>query len=444
VGVTEAGDGEDGRIKSAIGIGALLEDGIGDTIRVSLTEDPVREVPVAAALARLAETRWSRAPAAPPDPGAAYVEDPFAHRRRRTRSIQTAGPAVGASNPVRVELDVGPAPADAARAAAEVAAGLARAPQLACEGLLVEVLDPEAAASLPAFAAALRTAGVELPLAARVEAGWVEACAAAASRAVVMLGALVPDAWIQEAAGAARRAGLAVEWELRGRLDEIPRLVDRALAASAAAELRDVLVSVDAELPVHAVRLAAARLRARGSSDVPIVLRHRRDPALAPEQALLRAAVDLGAPLCDGIGDAIALAGFGPPDRALALAYRVLQAARLRTTWTEFISCPSCGRTLFDLEEVTARIKGLTQHLSGVKIAIMGCIVNGPGEMADADFGYVGSGPGLVNLYVGKQCVARHIPEAEAPGRLVELVKEHGRWVEPVGAPASRPERAAG
>ena len=113
------------------------------------------------------------------------------------------------------------------------------------------------------------------------------------------------------------------------------------------------------------------------------------------------------------------------------LGYRVLQGARLRTTWTEFISCPSCGRTLFDLEETTARIKARTQHLSGVKIAIMGCIVNGPGEMADADFGYVGSGPGSVNLYVGKQLVERHVPQAQADDRLVALIREHGRWVDP-------------
>ncbi|MBW2388852.1 MAG: flavodoxin-dependent (E)-4-hydroxy-3-methylbut-2-enyl-diphosphate synthase, partial [Deltaproteobacteria bacterium] len=119
------------------------------------------------------------------------------------------------------------------------------------------------------------------------------------------------------------------------------------------------------------------------------------------------------------------------PELAVDLAYRVLQGARLRTTRTEFISCPSCGRTLFDLEEVTARIKALTEHLKGVKIAIMGCIVNGPGEMADADFGYVGSGVGQVTLYVGKQVFVRSVREEEAPGRLVELIKDSGRWVDP-------------
>jgi (E)-4-hydroxy-3-methylbut-2-enyl-diphosphate synthase len=209
--------------------------------------------------------------------------------------------------------------------------------------------------------------------------------------------------------------------------------VDRVLDASSKAGLENVLVSVDASLPVHAARLAVARLRARGAMDVPLVLRHRREPSASAEEALLRAAVELGAPLCDGLGDAVAIAGFDAPEQALDLAYRILQGARLRTTWTEFISCPSCGRTLFDLEETTARIKARTQHLSGVKIGIMGCIVNGPGEMADADFGYVGSGPGAVNLYVGQDCVARHIPEAEAEDRLVELIAEHGRWVEPPG-----------
>jgi (E)-4-hydroxy-3-methylbut-2-enyl-diphosphate synthase len=179
------------------------------------------------------------------------------------------------------------------------------------------------------------------------------------------------------------------------------------------------------------LRVAVARLRARGAMDVPVVLRHRRQPGEADDVALLRAAVELGAVLCDGIGDAVALGGFESPEKALDLAYRILQGARLRTSWTEFISCPSCGRTLFDLEEITARIKARTQHLSGLKIGIMGCIVNGPGEMADADFGYVGSGPGLVNLYVGMECVARHIAEAEAEDRLVELIREHGHWVDP-------------
>jgi (E)-4-hydroxy-3-methylbut-2-enyl-diphosphate synthase len=172
---------------------------------------------------------------------------------------------------------------------------------------------------------------------------------------------------------------------------------------------------------------------------VPIVLRHRRHPEADETGDLLDLAVDLGAPLCDGIGDAVVLDGFADAGRATDLAYRVLQGARLRTTRTEFISCPSCGRTLFDLEEITARIKARTSHLVGLKIAVMGCIVNGPGEMADADFGYVGSGPGTVNLFVGHECVERHVPAAEATDRLVALIRSYGRWVDP---PASADRRS--
>jgi (E)-4-hydroxy-3-methylbut-2-enyl-diphosphate synthase len=444
VGVTEAGDGEDGRVKSAIGIGALLLDGIGDTIRVSLTEDPVREVPVARALARLAEETLARAPGELPDPGAPYTDDPFGHARRETQAVGEQGreaaaqrgeaerrsAGIGGGSPVRVELDLGPVAAEPEAAARELAQGLARAGDLACEGLLVECLDPEAGARLETFAKALAGLGVDLPLAVRVEAGFADA-AAAAGRIVALAGALVPDEELAAAAASAARRRLPLEWELRAGAAGIPELVDRCLAASAAAGLRDLLFSVDAELPVHAVRAVAARLRARGAARAPIVLRHRRAAGATEEEACLRAALELGAPLADGIGDAVALAGFADAASALDLGYRVLQGARQRTTRTEFISCPSCGRTLFDLEEVTARIKARTQHLPGVKIAIMGCIVNGPGEMADADFGYVGSGPGLVNLYVGKECVARKLPEREAPDRLVELIRAHGRWIDP-------------
>jgi len=145
---------------------------------------------------------------------------------------------------------------------------------------------------------------------------------------------------------------------------------------------------------------------------------------------LIEVAVGLGSSLCDGIGDLVSLQTDGSAAATVDVAYRILQGARLRTTRTEYISCPSCGRTLFDLEETTARIKERTVHLSGVKIAVMGCIVNGPGEMADADFGYVGSGVGQVTLYVGKQIVERAVPEGEAPDRLVELIKTNGRWVD--------------
>ena len=149
---------------------------------------------------------------------------------------------------------------------------------------------------------------------------------------------------------------------------------------------------------------------------------------------LLTAATNIGSLLCDGIGDAILVQGEEAPGQALRLSYNILQAAGSRIFKTDYVACPSCGRTLFNLQTTTARIKAATLHLKGVKIAIMGCIVNGPGEMADADFGYVGGAPGKVNLYVGKTAVKFNIPEAEAVDRLQDLIREHGKWVEPAGA----------
>ena len=151
---------------------------------------------------------------------------------------------------------------------------------------------------------------------------------------------------------------------------------------------------------------------------------------------LLAAATNIGSLLCDGIGDAILVQGEEAPGQSLRLSYNILQAAGSRIFKTDYVACPSCGRTLFNLQTTTARIKEKTSHLKGVKIAIMGCIVNGPGEMADADFGYVGGAPGKVNLYVGKTPVKFNIPEAEAVGRLQDLIREHGKWIEPALAPA--------
>ena len=430
IGVTEAGDLEDGRVKSAIGIGALLEDGIGDTIRVSLTEDPVKEVPVAIALASGAMALWKSDPI-DADAKAPFIDDPYAHSRRVTRSIGSGDFAIGGSNPVRVEIDLGPRPLDPTRAASELAAAFAAQPEIACEGLCVSAMDEGDDARLDAFASALRAEGVTAPMSVRTEASVAADFAAHAARLVIPVGELIDDEELCDAARAAVAHGIPLEWELRGELGQVAAQLGRALSASAQTHLGALMVSIDTPLPVHAVRQVAARLRARGAADAPIVLRHRRREGVEDEAALLTAAVDLGAPLCDGIGDVVVLAGFDDPGRALGLSYRILQGARLRTSWTEFISCPSCGRTLFDLEETTARIRERTGHLSGLKIAIMGCIVNGPGEMADADFGYVGSGPGSVNLFVGQECIERHVPAVLADDRLVELIRAHGRWIDP-------------
>jgi 4-hydroxy-3-methylbut-2-en-1-yl diphosphate synthase IspG/GcpE len=172
---------------------------------------------------------------------------------------------------------------------------------------------------------------------------------------------------------------------------------------------------------IHAHRLLVAEAARRGI-DAPILLNIQ-----APQEPLLPASIALGSLLCDGIGDAVAVSGLSDSS---GLAFNILQAAGARIFKTDYVACPSCGRTLFDLQETTERIKQRTSHLVGVKLAIMGCIVNGPGEMADADFGYVGGAPGQVNLYVGKECVQKGVPAAEADDRLVDLIKDHGKWQE--------------
>jgi (E)-4-hydroxy-3-methylbut-2-enyl-diphosphate synthase len=414
VGVTEAGDGTDGRVKSAIGIGALLEDGIGDTIRVSLTEDPVKEIPVARALVARYDARLGQRYAEPADPGAPWVADPYAHARRETLAVG----AIGHANPVRVEAWLGPAPAEPESAAAEVARELARLGEVACEGLLVDAARADDVPRLALFAEALAKHGGTLPLAVRASAELAPAVASHAARIVLP---------IEARPRALPALPGVIEWSFRVPPEQLAETLDAALAVAAP----PALVSVDAGLPTHAVRLLVALLAARGLGRLPVALHQRVDPFAPADHALLRAATDLGAPLCDGIGDLVSLGGFGSLARDVELAYRILQGARLRTSWTEFISCPSCGRTLFDLEETTARVKAVTGHLRGLKIAVMGCIVNGPGEMADADFGYVGSGVGRVNLYVGHECLVRNVREAEAPGRLVALIRERGRWVDP-------------
>jgi len=440
VGVTEAGDGEDGRVKSAIGIGALLEDGLGDTIRVSLTEDPVKEIPVARALAARYDERWRRAAAARPtavaDPGAPFTGDPYAHARRPSRALRVGALELGADRPVRVELTL-PAPADVEREADALATALALRPEIACEGLVVDVASAADAAAAAALGPALARRRLDAPVSVRVAAAQAELARAGAARLVARIAPGDGDAALAAAAARASQLGVALEWQLAAAAGGIAALADRALAASRAAGVAPQAFSL-ASAPaapgrrfVHEGRVLAARLRAAGE-DAPIVLRADGAGDVAGEARLLATATDLGALLCDGIGDAVSIpaAAFGDAGRGLDVGYRILQGARLRTSWTEFISCPSCGRTLFDLEETTARIKARTQHLKGVKIAIMGCIVNGPGEMADADFGYVGSGPGSVNLYVGKELVERHVPAAEADDRLVELIRKHGRWVD--------------
>ncbi|MBK9138393.1 MAG: (E)-4-hydroxy-3-methylbut-2-enyl-diphosphate synthase [Verrucomicrobia bacterium] len=350
LGVTEAGEGEDGRIKSAIGIGSLLCDGLGDTIRVSLTEDSPREIPVCTDL--LAQVPELTTTAAQPGLEALPAPfEPFTYTRRQTPEVELApGIRCGSEQTVRVVV---------------------------------------------------------------TRATW-EAVAPRIS----------PQADVRPEA----------VYEDLNLLEVDPR---EAFAVNCDSQL--ITVKDGVNLPaIAAFRALAARLRHLGRAN-PILLKDGLAfPAepLPPALALLRSSVVIGSLLADGIGDAILIRNEPGPGQSLRLAYNILQAAGCRSFKTDYVACPSCGRTLFNLQTVTARIKARTEHLKGVKIAIMGCIVNGPGEMADADFGYVGGAPGKINLYIGKKPVKFNIPEAEAVDRLVDLIKEHGKWVDPEPAPA--------
>ncbi len=343
LGVTEAGDGEDARIKSAIGIGSLLADGIGDTVRVSLTEDSVHEIPVASALVQIA----ARSENAGSDVGeAALAYDPFMYERRGSHRVEVAGVGVGGEELVRVVVR--------RQRWDQVAHKLAQMgdykPEIVYEDASIHEVDP--------------------------------------------------------------------------RNDMVIDAINQTPAP------QFVTVMDGLSLPVIAAyRLLASKLQARH----PILLKDTLHPGDADEflPGLLRASVRVGSLLCDGIGDAVMIQGEHAPGQALRLSYNILQAAGTRIFKTDYVACPSCGRTLFNLQTTTARIRAATEHLKGVKIAIMGCIVNGPGEMADADFGYVGGAPGKVNLYVGKTPVKFNIPEEEAVDRLRDLIAEHGKWIEP-------------
>jgi (E)-4-hydroxy-3-methylbut-2-enyl-diphosphate synthase len=374
LGVTEAGEGEDGRIKSAIGIGSLLCDGLGDTIRVSLTEDSPREIEVCTdLLAQIASLTVKRLNGDSVKSGnsfndlthhsfnlSAFPFDPFHFERRKTPEIElAAGVKCGGEQLIRVVV---------------------------------------------------------------TRATWDKVAPKIRSKDDVKPEAVYEDLNVAE--------------------------IDPTKDFDINCETQLVTVKDGVKLPaISAFRLLAAKLKRLGRNN-PILLKDclsgtgfqpvkqtsntdQRSVPLEPKIALLRASVVIGSLLADGIGDAILIRGEAGGGQSLRLAYNLLQAAGCRSFKTDYVACPSCGRTLFNLQTVTARIKARTEHLKGVKIAIMGCIVNGPGEMADADFGYVGGAPGKINLYVGKQAIKFNIPEAEAVDRLVDLIKEHNKWVEP-------------
>ncbi|HEX4824389.1 MAG TPA: (E)-4-hydroxy-3-methylbut-2-enyl-diphosphate synthase [Candidatus Polarisedimenticolaceae bacterium] len=412
LGVTEAGDGEDARIKSALGIGVLLEEGIGDTVRVSLTEDPVAEVPVAFALVAPFNALLDR----PQSTGAIEVRS-FV---RTSRPVRMGPRMLGGHGTVLVEVPLRSAldDLDAVRRELDGEAGVRVPEETRAEIVVVEVRHAGELAALEHLHASMELVAPSVALSARMAPELaVEAAFRAAHRVEVAL---------TDAAALARLLPLAAR-------TGTPLLVEAAsvdLAIDAARGGAPVVLALDPALepgPLVAYRDLAARLDGAGIA-VPIVLLDR--PASREADALLGPAAALGGLLCQGIGDAVRVEG-GTAGDARRLGFNILQAARVRMTKTEFISCPSCGRTLFDLETTTAAIKTRTAHLKGLKIAVMGCVVNGPGEMADADFGYVGWGDEKIALFVGKELVEKDIPTVEAADRLVALIKRHGRWAEP-------------
>jgi len=474
LGVTEAGDGVEGRVKSAIGIGALLEDGIGDTIRVSLTEDAVYELPAAHAIAAPYSRRQARAKPDIPLPlgggrGREFLDErrnPYGYDRRFSHEVGLGSLATGGNQPVWVELATTVPITDLEGTLAQIEALTvpAQPNDPVCE---IVRLRAETPAELQALASLNdRLTALPLPLGeslprtrsgGRGEGPLLSLCVPLANLADVPplagLAKIVvappcendPADWDRQARRAlmwSHQHGTALEWRLSTA--SIPPFVrDRhgatlaglAHTASRLAELAGlfqpcpVVFSLDVPEPLPAYRYLAAHLDAHGHAR-PL---HLKTAALHGNDGLMyQAAIQLGALLCDGFGDSIQIDSDAAPAEAVHLSYVILQAARLRMSKTEFISCPSCGRTLFNLQTTTERIKSRMSHLKDVKIAIMGCIVNGPGEMADADFGYVGSGPGKISLYVGKECVERNIPDSEAEERLIQLIKDHGKWVDAV------------
>jgi (E)-4-hydroxy-3-methylbut-2-enyl-diphosphate synthase len=394
LGVTEAGEGEDARIKSAIGIGSLLADGIGDTIRVSLTEDSVHEIPVAKALVDSVAAGVSPANSQRSDVSDQRSEisfDPFSYQRRTTKKLEREGVPVGGDELVRVVIRK----EQHEKIAHKIDKMGDYKPEIVFENAHVIELDPrddEAVAGMRDSAETQLVTvkdGIDLPM----------------ITAFRLLAA-----------------------KLQSRH---PILLKDMLSRRAAND--------EARMTKHEISLNAQMTKS--SSDFVVPSSFSASPARTIRhssflQTLLIASTNIGSLLCDGIGDAILVQGEEAPGQSLRLSYNILQAAGARIFKTDYVACPSCGRTLFNLQTTTARIKAATVHLKGVKIAIMGCIVNGPGEMADADFGYVGGAPGKVNLYVGKQAVKFNIPEAEAVDRLKDLIREHGKWVEPVIQPA--------
>ncbi|MBL7888134.1 MAG: (E)-4-hydroxy-3-methylbut-2-enyl-diphosphate synthase [Bacteroidia bacterium] len=398
LGVTEAGDGEDGRIKSAVGIGTLLEDGIGDTIRVSLTEDPEFEIPVAK---NLVERYSNRSKHASIPEILTLPYDLYDHQRRKTTEVIN----IGSGNVPRVVADLSakqnitPASFFAFGYNYSVPMDKWNLSDLACDYIFV----------------GSNKVDFQIP---------------------GTLGLIYDHQVWQTLENKIRTYPL---FSLSDYQDSKHRSSELNFVSVSIADISNLeLVKADATVVLvletnnqHGMaeqRRVFVELMNKGISNPVIIKRSYKE--LSAEKFQLQASTDVGALLLDGMGDGVWLTADVNGQMINSTAFGILQATRSRISKTEYISCPSCGRTLFDLQETTAKIRKRTDHLKGVKIGIMGCIVNGPGEMADADYGYVGTGVGKITLYKGREVVERNINSDKAVDALVELIKKHGDWVE--------------
>ena len=413
LGVTEAGEAEDGRIKSAVGIGTLLEDGLGDTVRVSLTEAPEAEAPVARMLIDRYTARAATAKIIAPLVGEEPI-NPFQYHRRTTHEVLN----FGGQNVPRVIAEV------------------SRMPQLnyadlrAAGHLYSPFLDKFQMSDLGAdyIYTGERPVPFMLPNGLKeivTFSAWVDA-----GRLLHHYPLLTADSYMDDKPRHPQLNFLMLS------LDALDARLLRRLQTDT--EVVMVLVTENAHA-MPELRRAFFQLITHGITCPVVIGRAYPDQALGQTQ--LDAATDAGGLLIDGLGDGIVLGTDHLAPRSQdawidtlsslnQLSFGILQAARTRMSKTEYISCPSCGRTLFDLQETTAMIRQRTDHLKGIKIGIMGCIVNGPGEMADADYGYVGVGKGKIALYRGQEVIKKAVPEEAAVDELIELMREDGRWIE--------------
>ncbi len=388
LGVTEAGDGLQARCKSALGIGTLLADGLGDTIRVSLTEPSENEIPVANAIIQAVHSvsqgpHWKNVPWLPPT----------TFQRRKTRSIQLGKLSLGYQNPVALLAQTSSSQTSSSQTSAS------------------QTSASPTHFSLPSFHKQ------------EVFDAHIANCTSLQSPSPLLakppLPRLYPFSLAPELASLNYPLCLLIspdDWQ------NLPYLLENLKHQPH----RGMLV-LDAPYCLQPARRLILYLQELGLD----WLIAARLPQLAPKDTSIQTAVEVGALAVDGYLDAIICPNDNPQSPESVFCQTLMQAARLKTFQTDYISCPSCGRTLFDLQLTTASIKAKTAHLKGLKIGIMGCIVNGPGEMADADFGYVGGAPGKINLYKGQQCVEKGVPAEQAVTRLVELIKTHGAWKEP-------------